>query len=460
MWTSKADILTDFCAGSRADPRIDNRHAAMSAASWRDTMKGASDLANWWDGQRKESEETLEQWVQDNPQWWAIGVATATATAMDLGGGMVDALRFGEGMAEGGVKGFAKDAMRMLVVVGPVARGVGTVGRLAHTQMIRLAVKTKGVTGPCTFTAVNNALTIVGGKARNVFLTVRDAAAALKRPMAQVAKVDGKYKMSAWIDDLIPFLVRSKVGIKNLGQPKAIADVVNAARTNNGVVIFAIKWTDTAGKLHKHSMIAVKTVGGVKFADYGGKFISNLSELAKRGGIWVTNGAPHEIYTTTTKGSALLVKGMEVIGVLDNYAAQVFNGGMLLLEGMTAIESAEGVEIAFPIETAAAIESSAHEPEVIQASLEAFKARQENKPLKKLPPIKIRGRKNGPPRPDWLTGVQYRLNAAGFGAGPVDGIMGPKTLKAVRAFQETYKLDVDGIPGPITQGKLVEVCGF
>ena len=62
----------------------------------------ASRLADWWDEQKTETEQILTEWVQDNPQWWAVGIATAVQTSMDLGSGMVDVLRFGEGAAEGG----------------------------------------------------------------------------------------------------------------------------------------------------------------------------------------------------------------------------------------------------------------------------------------------------------------------------------------------------------------------
>jgi hypothetical protein len=419
----------------------------------------ASELADWWDKQKRESEDILTEWVQENPQWWAIGLATATSTAMELGAGTVDALRFGEGIAQGGPKGVASDAMRLLVLAGPLARGGATIGRLMQTRMIRVAVATKGVTGPCTFTAVNNAASIARAKATNLFVTANDAANALGKPLASLATVGAKYKLAAWIDDLIPFLVKQGVALRNLGAPKSIQDVVAAARSNDGVVIFAIEWIDLAGKTQRHSMIAVKTVQGVRFADYGGKFITSLSELASRGGIWAAKSG-YGIASTTTKGTALLVKGMEVIGALEKYGMKVFAGGMLLLEGMQAVQTPEGVDVAFPVVPAAGIEKITHEPEVIKQSFEAFKARHAGNPVRRMPAVHIKGRPMGPPRPDYLTGVQYRLNALGFGAGPVDGINGPKTIHAVRSFQKTYDLDVDGIPGPITQGKLVEICGY
>lgn len=56
-----------------------------------------------------------------------------------------------------------------------------------------------------------------------------------------------------------------------------------------------------------------------------------------------------------------------------------------------------------------------------------------------------------------LSGVQARLNNLGFDCGPVDGINGPMTKAAVRAFQEQYGLKVDGIAGSRTQAKLKEV---
>mgnify|MGYP000322776805 CR=1 FL=1 len=56
-----------------------------------------------------------------------------------------------------------------------------------------------------------------------------------------------------------------------------------------------------------------------------------------------------------------------------------------------------------------------------------------------------------------IEGVQARCNNLGFDAGVVDGINGKKTKNAVKGFQSTYDLDVDGIAGPKTQKKMKKV---
>jgi len=185
----------------------------------------ASELADWMDKQKRDSEKILGDWVEENPQWWAIGLATAAATSMDLGQGLWDALRLGEGAAEGGVKGFGKDALRLLTLAGPLAKGGAMAGRLAQTQMIRLAVTTADVTGPCTFTAVNNAATIAKGLPRNLFILASDAAEALGKPLGTVAKWGSQYKLAAWIDDLIPFVTKQGLRLRNLGPMTTIDEV-------------------------------------------------------------------------------------------------------------------------------------------------------------------------------------------------------------------------------------------
>lgn len=55
---------------------------------------------------------------------------------------------------------------------------------------------------------------------------------------------------------------------------------------------------------------------------------------------------------------------------------------------------------------------------------------------------------------DVIKSYQAALNAKGFGPLVVDGIRGPKTIAAVKAFQAASNLTVDGIVGPKTMAAL------
>jgi peptidoglycan hydrolase-like protein with peptidoglycan-binding domain len=56
--------------------------------------------------------------------------------------------------------------------------------------------------------------------------------------------------------------------------------------------------------------------------------------------------------------------------------------------------------------------------------------------------------------------LQEQLYRLGYDPGTVDGIFGPKTEKAVKAFQLANGLDVDGIVGEFTWTTLEESQPF
>jgi uncharacterized protein (TIGR02594 family) len=54
-----------------------------------------------------------------------------------------------------------------------------------------------------------------------------------------------------------------------------------------------------------------------------------------------------------------------------------------------------------------------------------------------------------------ISQIQQALKDKGLDPGPIDGIRGGKTIRAVMAFQAAHHLEVDGIVGPITAGLLL-----
>ena len=425
-----------------------------------------SELADWWDGNKKQSEQILMDWVGENPQWWAIGIATAVQTSMELGAGVVDVLRLGEGAAKGGVSGYGMDALRLLAILGPLGRAGSLASRsltpLVQAGRLRLAVSVKGVTGPCTFQAVNNVMAITAGK-KTMFVTVADmAAAAGKRLQSLSSAGPGKLKLGAWIDDLLPFLRASGARVREVKGLQTIDQVIGVARNESAPVVFAIKTTviTAAGETKNilHTVIASRSpMGAVRFADYGGKYFGSLTELVSR---WGKPASAIELYQ---KGiSAAVINGASLTGELSTVLSE---GAVLVLEGLHAIEMQDtGVELAVPATFAATSLPLTTDPataDVVKGSFEAYKARVVKKKVIAMPPMYITaGAKVAPPA-SYLTGVQFRLNALGFGAGIVDGRVGDKTTRAIKAFQAAHPpLKADGIPGPVTQAKLAEAAGY
>ena len=63
-------------------------------------------------------------------------------------------------------------------------------------------------------------------------------------------------------------------------------------------------------------------------------------------------------------------------------------------------------------------------------------------------------------RDEGMSGIQMRLRNLGFDPGPIDGIVGPRTTAAIRAFQKKHPpLDVDGVCGPETTARLLQEHG-
>ncbi|MDM0116624.1 peptidoglycan-binding domain-containing protein [Variovorax sp. J22R133] len=423
-------------------------------------MESASSIADAFDAKRLKRVKDLEEWVQDNPQWWAVALATTGATAMEFTGGYVDLLRLGEGVAEGSWSGAGKDALRLLSLLGPMGRVTGKLTPLLRQQQLlsglRLAVKPAGISGPCTFQAANNVAQLAKGK--SVFVTITDMARARGKQVADLAVDDkGRRVLAAFIDDLLPTLRAAGVQARRVIDLKNVEDVVKLTRGTRRVVVFAFE-VAIKGKEKpiRHSVMAFRdTAGQVRFADYGGKVFESLEALVQR---WGQASQPFALMQKNA--SAVMVETGHIDGIVRNQVTLLTHVPALVLQGVELIETAfGGAELAVPVTLAAAALPAASDPSPSAVIVESF----DNFVLRKggeAPRASARPA-SGVPRSDWLTGVQYRLNHLGYGAGPVDGAMGPRTERAVRSFQkDNSPLKPDAIPGPRTQARLAAVCGY
>lgn len=57
---------------------------------------------------------------------------------------------------------------------------------------------------------------------------------------------------------------------------------------------------------------------------------------------------------------------------------------------------------------------------------------------------------------DEIKGVQQALSKLGFDPGKIDGIDGPNTQKAVRAFQAHASIGIDGKVGKVTRKAIAD----
>jgi len=143
-----------------------------------------TEIANWWEEHRRSAGLSLEEYVENNPNQFAIIVATTTYTSMVIGSGVVDVLRLGDGVSEGNWKGVASDGLRLLGVAGPVGKGVQLLKEARHTRLARLIADPGGPC--CGWVASTKALVQTGNRVNGRLLaSVEDLAKALGVPMHQ-----------------------------------------------------------------------------------------------------------------------------------------------------------------------------------------------------------------------------------------------------------------------------------
>ena len=103
-------------------------------------MRAPSDVADWVQQETSKQKDWFEEFALDHPNYWiVIGLYGAEInTAIDVNTGIVDVLRFGNGIAEGTPKGYVLDFLRFLSVADGVSEALGPVlGRMARLWVAR-----------------------------------------------------------------------------------------------------------------------------------------------------------------------------------------------------------------------------------------------------------------------------------------------------------------------------------
>jgi hypothetical protein len=233
-------------------------------------MWAASDLADWWDQQHAVAEKDLERFVDDNPSLFGVIVATVASTAMQVGAGTVDVLRFGQGMAEGGLKGFGKDALRGLSIAGTLGKGAKLVQSFAGARAARLIQNSPGPI--CGWVSITKALRQTGNK---MYLALSDLLA--EDAMApEVSTLKG-----ATMSKLVGIMRKLGASVDSLKVPGKVEDLRSIVPRDGSVVMLGVKFPRN-GKFAGHCLYAFYDyLGRFRIADRTGVVVSSLQELEK-----------------------------------------------------------------------------------------------------------------------------------------------------------------------------------
>jgi len=245
-------------------------------------MWAVSDIADWWDEQHRQAKKELDHFVDNNPNLFGVVVATAVATAMEVGAGTVDTLRFGQGLPEGGVKGVGKDALRLIGLAGPLGRGAKIVQASANAKLARLIADPGG--GICGWVSGAQALRQTGTKA---FAAVDDLARALGKSIAELG--------GSQLASRVQLFKQIGARISALRPVRSFDDVAKMTQNNGGVTMFNIFGRRMEGGVLKqvgHAVYAFRdNLGRLRILDRGGRagkigeVFESLEDIARKYGV-------------------------------------------------------------------------------------------------------------------------------------------------------------------------------
>ena len=233
-----------------------------------------TEVADWWDRSRTQSELMLDQFVERNPNQFGIIVATALHTSMVVGSGVVDVLRLGDGIAQGGWRGVGADTLRLLGVVGPAGKAMQLAASVKNVRLAKLIADVPG--GRCSWVASTQALVATGQKiGGKLFARVEDLAGAVGVPWGAVG---GVKNLSVVAQNL------RSIGA-SVGAAKPVQSMSNVAwelPRDGSVGLIAVKLKKNGQIVAGHCMaVFFDSFGRLRILDRSGTYLS-LADVAKR----------------------------------------------------------------------------------------------------------------------------------------------------------------------------------
>jgi len=219
-----------------------------------------TEVADWFEKNRAQSDEILDQWVEESNYNKGIMIAASTTKALTtLGAGFVDLLRLGDGVKEGSLEGVGTDALRFVAIF-PVGKATSMIKSAKGISAAKFIADTGGPN--CFWVASAKALRQVGQKYKGrLLIGVDDLAKALKMPA-----------QNPWI---IPSLTTGisylqRLGAKTGGIKKVATtkDIVKILPRDGSVVMIAVNVMKDDKIVAGHAIYAFRNLfGQVRFMD-------------------------------------------------------------------------------------------------------------------------------------------------------------------------------------------------
>ena len=219
-----------------------------------------TDIAEWFDEQRKQTDTILDNWVTDSDYNQGVMITAATTKAFTtMGAGFVDLLRLGDGVKEGSLKGIGTDALRVVAVF-PVGKVTGMIKSGTGVARAKLIVDTGGPN--CFWVASAKAFSQLGQKTKGkLFASVDDIASALGMPMNNLARIPN-------LQIGMAYLVRLGAKVGQVRKIASVADINSHLPRDGSVVMLAVKIMANNIERGRHAIYAYRDIfGQMRFFD-------------------------------------------------------------------------------------------------------------------------------------------------------------------------------------------------